>query len=102
MTTSRFQIPGGNQDNAQTVDFSRRRQGAILPAHDEAVLSESWQIRRTQTHLPDKLYGRESPSWSALLVGPPLYLSFTYGENVIPMRLPSNWADRLTGHLASA
>ena len=39
----------------------------------------------------------------AFLVGPPLYLSFTYGENVIPMRLPSsNRADGLTGHLASA
>jgi hypothetical protein len=36
-------------------------------------------------------------------VGPPKYISFTYGRNVIPMPArSSNWADRLKGHLASA
>jgi CheY-like chemotaxis protein len=39
----------------------------------------------------------------AFLVGPPRYLSFTYGENLIPMPARSSgWADRLKGHLASA
>ena len=39
----------------------------------------------------------------AFLVGPPCYLSFTFGRNLIPM-LPrsSNWAEKLKGHLASA
>jgi DNA-binding NtrC family response regulator len=37
----------------------------------------------------------------AFLVGPPDYLSF--GRNLIPMPArSSDWADRLTGHLASA
>jgi DNA-binding NtrC family response regulator len=39
----------------------------------------------------------------AFLVGPPDYLSFTYGENLVPMPAQSSdWADKLTGHLASA
>lgn len=37
-------IARGNKDDAQTVEFSRPRQGAILPAYDEAMVSESWQI----------------------------------------------------------
>ena len=37
------------------------------------------------------------------LVGPPHYISFTYGENLIPMPpRSSNWAEKLKGHLASA
>ena len=36
----------------------------------------------------------------AFLVGPPRYLSFTFGQNLIPM--PSSWADKLKGHLASS
>jgi ActR/RegA family two-component response regulator len=39
----------------------------------------------------------------AFLVGPPRYLSFTFGRTVIPMPArSSNWADELKGHLASA
>jgi hypothetical protein len=39
----------------------------------------------------------------AFLVGPPRYLSFTFGRNLIPMSARSTkWADRLKGHLASA
>lgn len=39
----------------------------------------------------------------AFLVGPPRYISFTFGQNVVPMPGRSNtWADRLKGHLASA
>ncbi len=39
----------------------------------------------------------------AFLVGPPRYLSFTFGQNLIPMPAqPGNWADKLKGHLASA
>jgi len=39
----------------------------------------------------------------AFCVGPPKYISFTYGQNVIPMpaRLDT-WVDRLKGRLASA
>ena len=38
----------------------------------------------------------------AFLVGPPDYLSFTYGENVIPMPpQSSDWMDKLKGRLAS-
>ena len=66
----------------------------LLAAHEnpEEALAFRREIRR---HNPKQRV--------AFLVGPPLYLSFTYGENVIPMRLPSsNRADGLTGHLASA
>jgi ActR/RegA family two-component response regulator len=39
----------------------------------------------------------------AFLVGPPRYLSFTFGRNVIPMpSRSSSSADKLKGHLASA
>jgi response regulator RpfG family c-di-GMP phosphodiesterase len=39
----------------------------------------------------------------AFLVGPPRYLSFTFGRNLIPMPArSSSWADKLKGHLASA
>jgi len=39
----------------------------------------------------------------AFLVGPPKYLSFSYGQNVIPMSVRSDtWVDRLKGRLASA
>ena len=39
----------------------------------------------------------------AFLVGPPRYLSFTFGRDPIPMPpRSSNWADKLKGHLASA
>jgi len=39
----------------------------------------------------------------AFFVGPPKYLSFTYGQNVIPMSFRSDtWADRLKARLASA
>jgi CheY-like chemotaxis protein len=39
----------------------------------------------------------------AFLVGPPRYLSFTFGQNLIPMPArSSSWADRLKVHLASA
>jgi len=39
----------------------------------------------------------------AFLVGPPHYISFTYGENLIPMPpRSSNWAEKLKGHLATA
>ncbi len=39
----------------------------------------------------------------AFLIGPPRYLSFTFGENLIPMPpRSSNWAEKLKGHLASA
>jgi DNA-binding NtrC family response regulator len=39
----------------------------------------------------------------AFLVGPPDYLSFTFGRNLIPMPARStSWADRLKRHLASA
>jgi response regulator RpfG family c-di-GMP phosphodiesterase len=39
----------------------------------------------------------------AFLVGPPRYLSFTFGRNLIPMPArSSDWADRLRGRLASA
>jgi len=38
----------------------------------------------------------------AFLVGPPDYLSFTYGENVIPMPAQSSdWAEKLKARLAS-
>ena len=37
-------IARGNKDDAQTVELSRRRQGVILPACDEAMVSESGQI----------------------------------------------------------
>jgi PleD family two-component response regulator len=39
----------------------------------------------------------------AFLVGPPDYLSFTFGQNLIPMPpRPSDWADKVKTHLASA
>ena len=39
----------------------------------------------------------------AFLVGPPRYLSFTFGQNLISMPpRSSSWADKLKGHLASA
>jgi response regulator RpfG family c-di-GMP phosphodiesterase len=39
----------------------------------------------------------------AFLVGPPRYISFTFGQNLIPMPArSSNWADGLKTHLASA
>jgi len=39
----------------------------------------------------------------AFCVGPPKYISFTYGQNVIPMPARSStWTDRLKGRLASA
>jgi response regulator RpfG family c-di-GMP phosphodiesterase len=39
----------------------------------------------------------------AFLVGPPRYLSFTFGRNLIPMPARAgNSADKLTGRLASA
>jgi len=39
----------------------------------------------------------------AFLVGPPRYLSFTFGQNLIPMPpRSSSWADKLKSHLASA
>ena len=38
----------------------------------------------------------------AFCVGPPKYISFTYGRNVIPMPGRSSWADKLKGRLASA
>jgi response regulator RpfG family c-di-GMP phosphodiesterase len=39
----------------------------------------------------------------AFLVGPPRYLSFTFGRNLIPMPArSSDWADKLKGRLASA
>ena len=39
----------------------------------------------------------------AFFVGPPKYISFTYGRNVIPMPARrETWADRLKGRLASA
>ncbi len=39
----------------------------------------------------------------AFFVGPPKYISFTYGRNVVPIGARSrNWADRLKGRLASA
>jgi len=39
----------------------------------------------------------------AFLVGPPKYISSTYGMNVIPMPARrETWADRLKGRLASA
>ena len=39
----------------------------------------------------------------AFCVGPPKYLSFTYGRNVIPMPARRDtWADRLKGRLARA
>ena len=39
----------------------------------------------------------------AFLVGPPRYISFTFGRNLIPMPpRSSSWADKLKGHLASA
>jgi CheY-like chemotaxis protein len=39
----------------------------------------------------------------AFLVGPPHYISFTFGQNLIPMPARSStWADRLKYRLASA
>jgi len=39
----------------------------------------------------------------AFLVGPPHYVSFTFGQNLIPMPArSSSWAEKLKGHLASA
>jgi response regulator RpfG family c-di-GMP phosphodiesterase len=39
----------------------------------------------------------------AFLVGPPRYLSFTFGRNLIPMPARSSkWVDKLKGRLASA
>ena len=39
----------------------------------------------------------------AFLVGPPRYLSLTFGQNLIPMPPQSTtWADKLKRHLASA
>jgi CheY-like chemotaxis protein len=39
----------------------------------------------------------------AFLVGPPRYLSFTFGENLFPMPAGSrDWADKLKAYLASA
>ena len=39
----------------------------------------------------------------AFCVGPPNYISFTYGRNVIPMPVRlDTWADRLKGRQASA
>jgi len=39
----------------------------------------------------------------AFCVGPPKYISFTYGQNVIPMPTRHDtWADRLKGRLARA
>jgi DNA-binding NtrC family response regulator len=39
----------------------------------------------------------------AFLVGPPDYLSFTFGRNLIPMPArSSDWADKFKGRLASA
>ena len=39
----------------------------------------------------------------AFLVGPPRYLSFTFGRNLIPMPpRSSNWAEKLKRHSASA
>lgn len=39
----------------------------------------------------------------AFLVGPPRYLSFTFGRNLIPLPpRSSSWADKLKGRLASA
>ncbi len=39
----------------------------------------------------------------AFLVGPPRYISFTFGQNVVPMPArSSDWADRVKAHLESA
>jgi response regulator RpfG family c-di-GMP phosphodiesterase len=39
----------------------------------------------------------------AFFVGPPKYISFTYGQTAVPMPARRDtWADRLKGHLASA
>ena len=39
----------------------------------------------------------------AFLVGPPKYISLTYGQNLMPMKArPSDWADKLKYRLASA
>jgi len=47
---------------------------------------------------------QQNPSQKvAFLVGPPRYLSFTFGRNLTPMPpRSSSWADKLKGHLASA
>jgi len=100
MRARRLRLYGITVHTASSIEAARISLGGhnyhlvLLAAHEnpEEALAFRREIRR---HNPKQRV--------AFLVGPPLYLSFTYGENVIPMRLPSsNRADRLTGHLASA
>jgi len=95
----RLQAYGITVHTAGTVDEARARlrerpYDLVLVAPRENP-EESIQFHREikRLHPEQKV---------AFCVGPPNYISFTYGRNVIPMPRRDTWADRLKGRLASA